>query len=165
MKQLLFATAMLMAALPSAALARSFDCTFDPAIGTSLKEGQFSQKPVNFKDMKTPWVYRFTLDSTKPGKSVSVDVSSKEDFATIAGKYQALVVAPETYFFTAVKTGNCMFSSELCGASIQLTNLESDNAVASITPISYFGDQREAEFFHVHLLGKCKKIESVGSEK
>ena len=146
--------------------ARTFECTFEPAVGTSLREGKFVQKPVNFRDMTTPWSYRFTLGTARPGNApIDVSVESAKDFATISGSYKAFAVAPESYVISIFKMGNCMFSSQICGASIQLTNLDSEKAAAAITPVSYFGDQRDAEFFHVVLLGRCQKLDIAGSVK
>lgn len=142
----------------------SIDCTFEAPMGTSLREGEFDRRQVTFQDMTTPWQYRFSLSHVDAGKSTDITIESDRDFATIAGDYSALSVAPDSYIVTAIKVGNCMFSSQLCGAFIQITDIESDKAAAAINPISYFGDQKEVRFFHVDIVGKCAKIEPAEDE-
>lgn len=135
------------------------DCTFEAPVGTSLRHGEFSSRPVSFKDMDTPWKYRFTIEPVEPGKNTNVVIESDKDFATIAGTYPALSVAPESYVTTIAKFGNCMFSSKICGGFVQLTDLSSDQAGAAINPISYLGGQEGAKFFHVDIIGKCTKVD------
>ncbi len=160
------ATILVSSSVKAAGDTRTIECSFEPAMGTSLNDGKFERKPVNFKDMNTPWVYRFKLGHAKPGgNQIDVEVLSEKDFATITGQYKAFSVAPETYIIHAFKVGSCMFSSQICGATIQLTDLDSDNAAAAMVPVSYFGDQKDATFFHVDLVGKCVVIPKIGTGK
>ena len=162
--------AAVLAVVPVAAIAedtsRTFTCTFEPAVATKLADGKFVEKPVMFKDMTTPWVYKFTLANEKmTGGSFDVDIHSEHDFAHIAGRFHAFAVANATYVIDVLKKDNCMFSDRICGAFIQLTGLNSDEPAASINPISYMGRQDNPKFFHVLLVGRCEKVASAGSEK
>lgn len=144
--------------------ARTFRCTLQPPSADALVDGQFKNTKINFKDKTTPWIYDFAVPSTKPGKRTDVTISSERDFVVMNGTYSAVSVATETYLIEAVCTGPCMFSDRVCGASVQLTDLDSDQAAVAVTPISYYGTQPDPKFFHVVLLGTCKKTE-IGNEK
>jgi len=142
----------------------SVECTFEKPRGVALRDGKFKETSINFRDQTTPWTYVFEFEKVEPGHWTDVTITADTDFANIAGTFQALAVAPDTYVLNILTQRGCMFSSQICGGYVQLTNIEADEAAVSLKPISYYGDQKSgARFFHVDLFGKCSNS-NVGED-
>lgn len=141
--------------------ATSYDCTAERqlAVTTRGDEWRTNSQPVGRAERET-FSWTFLLMETDDGTQRISHEAGILDAMGLAGEHEVIQLAEGQFAFTTTKERNCLFTEQSCAALVEISDIDDETAMFSITPA---GSVRQSdgtrEIFQMIMLGSCTKTE------